>query len=662
MIASVTSFTETVTNTRAPGPFDTSSSRVFARKPSTSRFFCGVELYWSEPDRAVVVRRDQALGRDERGRAAAERDDRAHRLAGEVGEGRGVALEAHGRELRGEVGDLLGHPHALVGDEGRGGRERGREDGEQPEGGLQGESPGASARARRTARISDRARARRAGAEPRRTRPRWTVRRPVRGLLECRSRPRMPTNPRPSRGPGGIDMTPGAKRTLQVGRPARARARPARLEPARRHADGHAAHRRRREGRRRPSKVAHDARAELRELPRARREAAVLREPARRDRRSSSATWRRACATSTSRRGFAAGRTGPVPEPVLAMIEREVEGRRRCRRCRTWRCTGTRGSARAEKHAILDWVQDGARGAGGARRARAAARPPHPADPGEARRTTRPRRRSARSSTTTSGSRATTRSPARPATTSRRAAPTARRSRTASAAEGRHQRRRPPSTPPSTSCSSGTAAPRRSRRRPAARRSTRSRWAPTAGTQIVEKLNKDKALRKEFEAVYPEGFSEDDDHRRDRRVRAHAPHPELAVRQVPRRATRPRSPRTRSTATRSSSRRAARPATSGELLGGKSFEVMGRRADYFEARGDATDRRRQRPLQRDEGRDATGTTSRCRRCATWRGPSPYFHDGSKRTLTGAVDAMATYQLGRPLGEKDTQDLVGSSRR
>ena len=119
VIASVTSFTETVTKTREPGPFESSSSRVFARKPSTSRFRCGVELYWSDALHAVVVGGDQALGRDERGGAAAERDDRAHRLAGEVGEGRGVALEAHRLELRGEVGDLLRHPHALVGGEGR---------------------------------------------------------------------------------------------------------------------------------------------------------------------------------------------------------------------------------------------------------------------------------------------------------------------------------------------------------------------------------------------------------------------------------------------------------------------------------------------------------------------------------------------------------------
>ena len=85
-----------------------------------------VEL--ERPLDAVVVRGDQALGRDERGGAAAERDDRAHGLAGQVGEGRRVALEAHGLQLLGQVGDLLRHPHPLVGGEGqRGDDERGSE-------------------------------------------------------------------------------------------------------------------------------------------------------------------------------------------------------------------------------------------------------------------------------------------------------------------------------------------------------------------------------------------------------------------------------------------------------------------------------------------------------------------------------------------------------
>ena len=97
---------------------------------------------------AVVVGDDQAVGRDERGRAAAERDDRAHRLAGEVGEGGRVALEAHGLELRGEVRDLLGHPHALVGDEGGGDDQRCRENQDGADGGVFMESPRSAPRGR----------------------------------------------------------------------------------------------------------------------------------------------------------------------------------------------------------------------------------------------------------------------------------------------------------------------------------------------------------------------------------------------------------------------------------------------------------------------------------------------------------------------------------
>ena len=136
MIASVTSLTETVTNTREPGPFESSSSRVFARKPSTSRFFCGVALNWSDPCTQWWLVAIRPSGETKERRAAAEGHDRAHGLAGEVGEGRGVALEAHGLQLLGEVGDLLRHPHALVGGEGQGGGdERGREN-EEAEGGL----------------------------------------------------------------------------------------------------------------------------------------------------------------------------------------------------------------------------------------------------------------------------------------------------------------------------------------------------------------------------------------------------------------------------------------------------------------------------------------------------------------------------------------------
>ena len=49
MISSDTSRTETVTETRAPGPFQSSSAFVFARKPFSIRFRSGVELYWRAP-------------------------------------------------------------------------------------------------------------------------------------------------------------------------------------------------------------------------------------------------------------------------------------------------------------------------------------------------------------------------------------------------------------------------------------------------------------------------------------------------------------------------------------------------------------------------------------------------------------------------------------
>ena len=65
---------------------------------------------------AMMVRDDQAVGRYEGRRAAAERHDGAHRLAGEVGERLRVTREPEGPKLRSERGNLLGHPHALLGD------------------------------------------------------------------------------------------------------------------------------------------------------------------------------------------------------------------------------------------------------------------------------------------------------------------------------------------------------------------------------------------------------------------------------------------------------------------------------------------------------------------------------------------------------------------
>ena len=93
----------------------------------------------------------------------------------------------------------------------------------------------------------------------------------------------------------------------------------------------------------------------------------------------------------------------------------------------------------------------------------------------------------------------------------------------------------------------------------------------------------------------------------------------------------------------------------GKLLGGQSYEVMGRRADYFGERGgvgpadlgrfnvthDPADRHRFKvPTLRNVALTA-----------------PYLHDGSAPDLRAAVRAMAKYQVGRELREADVDALV-----
>ena len=94
----------------------------------------------------------------------------------------------------------------------------------------------------------------------------------------------------------------------------------------------------------------------------------------------------------------------------------------------------------------------------------------------------------------------------------------------------------------------------------------------------------------------------------------------------------------------------------GELLGGKSYEVMGQRADYFGARGDkltAADNGRYNVTKDEKDRHAFKVPTLRNVART----SPYFHDGSKKTLREAVDAMAVYQVGEPLSGSDAQDVV-----
>lgn len=173
--------------------------------------------------------------------------------------------------------------------------------------------------------------------------------------------------------------------------------------------------------------------------------------------------------------------------------------------------------------------------------------------------------------------------------------------------------------------------------------------------EIVAKLNRDQALRKEFEAVYPEGFGQ-------KSITG-------AIAEYERTLVTPNSRFDRfligdAAALDASEKhgyevfRRVGCATChvGELLGGKSFEVMGRRADYFKARGDKltdADNGRYNVTKQESDRHAFKVPTLRNIART----APYFHDGSKKTLKDAVEAMATYQLGTALPEMDVDDVV-----
>lgn len=94
----------------------------------------------------------------------------------------------------------------------------------------------------------------------------------------------------------------------------------------------------------------------------------------------------------------------------------------------------------------------------------------------------------------------------------------------------------------------------------------------------------------------------------------------------------------------------------GANLGGQSYELMGLKADYFADRGlemteEDNGRFKQTKLERDRHRFKTPGL---RNIAL---TGPYLHDGSAATLEQAVDAMAVYQVGKPLSATDRDDMV-----
>jgi cytochrome c peroxidase len=177
-----------------------------------------------------------------------------------------------------------------------------------------------------------------------------------------------------------------------------------------------------------------------------------------------------------------------------------------------------------------------------------------------------------------------------------------------------------------------------------------SNWTP-----ITEKLTKDKGFVKEFTAVFPEGVNKET-----------ATH---AIAEYERTLLTPNSRFDKYLKGDAAALTAEEKhgyevfqakgcATChvGELLGGKSYEVMGRHGNYFAARGGKltdADNGRYNVTKDEKDRHAFKVPTLRNVARTF----PYFHDGSKKTLGEAVDAMAVYEVGEPLAEKDAGDVV-----
>lgn len=93
----------------------------------------------------------------------------------------------------------------------------------------------------------------------------------------------------------------------------------------------------------------------------------------------------------------------------------------------------------------------------------------------------------------------------------------------------------------------------------------------------------------------------------------------------------------------------------GVNMGGLSYELMGRRANYFQdremnAKSGLTDadngRWAQTQVERDRYRFKTPSLRNI--ALTW----PYYHDGSVQTMDEAVSMMAKYQVGRPMRDAE----------
>ena len=177
--------------------------------------------------------------------------------------------------------------------------------------------------------------------------------------------------------------------------------------------------------------------------------------------------------------------------------------------------------------------------------------------------------------------------------------------------------------------------------------------------EIVEKLSADKALTKEFEAVYADGWSQDNITN--------------AIEEFERTLITPNSPFDKyllgdDNAISAQAKQGydlfkewgCATCHAGVNLGGETYELMGLRRHYFEDRGmELTEEDNGRYKQTMEERDRHRFKVPGLRNVelTW----PYYHDGTRATLSEAVADMAIYQSGVELTEEENAAIVAFLR-
>lgn len=173
--------------------------------------------------------------------------------------------------------------------------------------------------------------------------------------------------------------------------------------------------------------------------------------------------------------------------------------------------------------------------------------------------------------------------------------------------------------------------------------------------EIIAKLSADKALTKEFLEVYPDGWTQDNI--------------TDAIEEFEMTLITPNAPfdkylRGDDAAISAEAKRGyelfkehnCATCHVGANLGGESYELMGLRDHYFEARGlDLTeeDNGRYKQTKQERDRHRFKVPGLRNVALTW----PYYHDGTRATLEDAVRDMATYQSGVALTDKEVAEVV-----